>query len=234
MSSWVLVCVQLLSCVWLFVTPWTVAHQAPLSMGFHRQVYWSRLPFPTPGDLPDLGTEPRLLRWQVGSVPLSHQWSPPECCFALIWITLHCRIKWASQEVLVVKNSPTSAGGHGNLLKYSCLENPMDRRAWQATMGLQRVWHDWSNLACTHVGLNTIPHQAPLSIEFSRQENYSGLQFLSLGDLPNPESEPRSPALQADSLPSEPPGKPTKCHVSQHQIFNGAWLNKVYRLTNSA
>ena len=48
-----------LSLVQLFVTPWTVAHQAALSMGFPRQEYWSGLPFPSPGDLPDLGIEPR-------------------------------------------------------------------------------------------------------------------------------------------------------------------------------
>ena len=40
-----------------FVTPQTVAHQAPLSMGFSRQEYWSGLPFPSPGDLPDPGTK---------------------------------------------------------------------------------------------------------------------------------------------------------------------------------
>ena len=40
-------------------TPWTVACQAPLSMGFSRQEYWSRLPFPSPGDLPNPGTKPR-------------------------------------------------------------------------------------------------------------------------------------------------------------------------------
>ena len=40
------------------VTPWTVAHQAPLSMGFSRQEYWSGLTFSSPGDLPDLGIEP--------------------------------------------------------------------------------------------------------------------------------------------------------------------------------
>ena len=40
------------------VTPWTVARQAPLSMGFPRQEYWSGFPFPSPGDLPDPGTEP--------------------------------------------------------------------------------------------------------------------------------------------------------------------------------
>ena len=44
---------QSLSRVWLFATPWTVAHQAPLSMGFSRQEYWSGLPFSPPGDLPD-------------------------------------------------------------------------------------------------------------------------------------------------------------------------------------
>ena len=38
-------------------TPWTITHQAPLSMGFSRQEYWSGLPYPTPGDLPDLGIE---------------------------------------------------------------------------------------------------------------------------------------------------------------------------------
>ena len=49
---------------------------------------------------------------------------------------------------------------------------------------------------------------APLSVGFSRQEHWSGLPFPSPGDLPNPGSKHRSPALQADSLPSEPPGKP--------------------------
>ena len=47
-----------LSRVRLFATPWTVAYQAPPSMGFSRQEYWSGLPFPSPGDLPDPGIEP--------------------------------------------------------------------------------------------------------------------------------------------------------------------------------
>ena len=51
-------CAKLLSCVQLFVTLWTVAHQFPLSMEFSRQEYWSGLPFPSPGDLPDPGIEP--------------------------------------------------------------------------------------------------------------------------------------------------------------------------------
>ena len=50
-------CVCTLSHVWLFVTPWTVACQAPLSMGFSRQEYWNGLPFPPPGNFPDPGIE---------------------------------------------------------------------------------------------------------------------------------------------------------------------------------
>ena len=56
-----MVCAQLLSCVQLFVTPWTLACQAPLSIGFFSQEYWSVLPFPHPGDLPNPGTEPTSL-----------------------------------------------------------------------------------------------------------------------------------------------------------------------------
>ena len=55
----------------------------------------------------------------------------------------------------------------------------------------------------------TVAHQAPLSMEFSRLEYWSGLPFPSPGNLPDPGIKPRSPALQADSLPSEPLGKPT-------------------------
>ena len=53
-------CTHMLSCVRLFVIPWTVAHQAPLSMGFSRQEHWSRFPFPSPGDLPKPRTETSL------------------------------------------------------------------------------------------------------------------------------------------------------------------------------
>ena len=60
------------SCVWLFVTPWTIACQAPLSMGFSRQRSWNGLPFPSPGDLPGPGKNQYLLcllHWQAGSLP---------------------------------------------------------------------------------------------------------------------------------------------------------------------
>ena len=54
----------------------------------------------------------------------------------------------------------------------------------------------------------TLTCQAPLSVGFSRQEYWSGLPFSSPGDLPHPAIEPGSPALRADALPCEPPGKP--------------------------
>ena len=59
-----------------FVIAWTRAHQAPLSMGFSRQEYWSGLPCPPPGDPPDLGLNLHVLHWEVVSLPLSHQASP--------------------------------------------------------------------------------------------------------------------------------------------------------------
>ena len=58
-----------LSHVWLSVTPWTIACQAPLSMGLSRQEYWSGLPCPPPGDLPNPETEPRSPSLQVNSLP---------------------------------------------------------------------------------------------------------------------------------------------------------------------
>ena len=60
------------------------------------------------------------------------------------------------------------------------------------------------------VTLWTVTCQAPLSLEFSRQEYWSGLPLPSPGDLPNPRIQPVPPALQADSLTTEPPGKPEK------------------------
>ena len=59
----------------------------------------------------------------------------------------------------------------------------------------------------------TVAYQAPLSMGFFRQERWSGLPFPSPGDLPNPGIEPGSPALQADALPPEPPGKPLSYHL---------------------
>ena len=83
-------------------------------------------------------------------------------------------------------------------------------------MGSQRVGHDWMtelkwkwsrSVVSDSVTPRTVAHQAPPSMEFSRQEYWSGLPCPSPGDLPDPGIEPRSPALQADALLPEPPRK---------------------------
>ena len=66
----------------------------------------------------------------------------------------------------------------------------------------------------------TVARQAPLSMGFSRQEYWSGLPFPSPGNLPNPGVEPGSPALQADALPSEPPGRNSESH-SKFPVLGG-------------
>ena len=75
----------------------------------------------------------------------------------------------------------------------------------------------------SHIWLFATPQavarQAPLAIEFSRQEYWSGLPFPSHGDLPDPGIEPRSPALWEDSWPSEPPGKPEKAEFQKNIYF---------------
>ena len=62
-----------LSCVQLFETPWTVAYQAPPSMGFSRQEYWSGLPFPSPGGLPNPGIKPGSPALQTDALPSEPQ-----------------------------------------------------------------------------------------------------------------------------------------------------------------
>ena len=61
----------------LFATPWTAACQAPLSMEFSRQEYWSGLPFPSPGDLPDPGIKPGSSALQENSLPSESPVKPP-------------------------------------------------------------------------------------------------------------------------------------------------------------
>ena len=81
------VCPQSLSRVQLFVTPWTVARQAFLSLGFSRQEFWSGVPFPPPGDLPTQWLNAhhlRLLHWQAESSSLCHLGSPSFTCQHLL------------------------------------------------------------------------------------------------------------------------------------------------------
>ena len=133
------------------LTWWTVAHQAPLS----KQEYWSGLPCPPPGDLPNPGIESMSLM------------------------------------------SPALAGGF---------------------LTTSATWERESEVAqsCpTLCDLGSGAYWAPPSMGFSRQEYWSGLSFPSPGDLPDSGIEPRSPAVEADALTSEPAGKPTwEAHVN--------------------
>ena len=70
--------VKSLSHVQLFATPWTVAHQARLSIEFFRQGYWSGLPFLLPGDIPDPGIEPRALALESDTLPSEPPGKPIE------------------------------------------------------------------------------------------------------------------------------------------------------------
>ena len=149
-THWFPLCLQShLHHVGLFVTLWTVARQAPLSMGFSRQEYWSGLSFPSPGDLPNSGIKPRLLSllcWQACFLPLvpsGGEGDGTQLQYSCLenpvdrgawWAAVHGVSK--SQTLLSDFTSLASltsyfitGEGNGNPLQYSCLENPMDRGA---------------------------------------------------------------------------------------------------------
>ena len=90
--------VKSLSCVQLFATPWTVAHQALPSVGFSRQEYWSGLPFPSPGDLPYPGIEPGSPALQADTLTAE---LPEE------YILLYTVILWLCQDIQHIGHSAT-------------------------------------------------------------------------------------------------------------------------------
>ena len=135
------------SCVRLFVTPWTVALQAPLSMGFSRQEYWSGLPLPSPGNLPDPGIEPGWLSHIAGR-------------FFNIWAT---REAWGSPCVYIYLSF---SGFHSHLGPCRALSR---RRQWHPTpVLLPGKSYGWRSLVgCSpwgHWGSDTTE---PLHFHFS-------------------------------------------------------------------
>ena len=96
------------SCIWLFATLWTVTCQAPLSLGFSRQEYWSGLPYPPPGDLPNPGIEPRslnLLHWQGDSFTAGATGKPIPL-EGKNYFHFHCRNDYATQSNLQIQHNP--------------------------------------------------------------------------------------------------------------------------------
>ena len=138
-----------------FATPWTVAHQAPLSVGFPRQEYWSGVPFPSPMDLPNPGIEFESAALACGFFTIE---PPREAIYKRqMRINVHvCAIVGfpggsdgkesacnAGDLDLIPGLGRSPGGGHGNPLWYSCLENSMDRGAWRATVhgvAQSRTW----------------------------------------------------------------------------------------------
>ena len=196
------------SCLTL-ATPWTVACQAPLSMGFSRQEYWTGLPFPSPGDLPDPGIEPRSPALQADSLPYE-LWGTesPLPSFHFLHFCVF--------EPVLPYATPTQASGcywfsHRNF-NHSLQNSSFSPEAaataeqvgrWSCVQGCSvtsRVW--------LFVTLWTVVLQAPPSIGFPRQEYWGRLPFPSPRDLPDPGIESESTALQANSSRSEPPEKP--------------------------
>ena len=141
-----------LSCIRLFETPWTITYQAPLFMGFSRQEYWSGLPFPSPGDLPDPRIEPGFPTLQIDTL-LSEPPGKPELRgkstrnVGSIWDQIY-----EDQQSISMR-----------MYKQECvllLLNHFSRVQLCATP-------------------QTAGHEVPPSLGFSRQEHCSGLPFPS-------------------------------------------------------
>ena len=168
----------------LFSTPWTVACQAPLSMGFPRQKYWRGLPFPSSGDLLTQGSNPNVLHWQANSLPASNQGNP------ILYIVM-CTHQSQFPNLSLPRNP---------LVTIPCFLNE-----GKTSNPLSCLLHSHSSHARLFATPWTVACQAPLSMRFPRQEHWSGLLFPSPGDFLDPGIESVSPALQADSLPTLKP-----------------------------
>ena len=156
--------VKSLSCVRLFVTPWTVAHQAPPSMGFSRQEYWSGLPFPSPGDLPDPGIEPGSPTLQADALPsellgnrlISNNKQLVNNLPALqeTWVRSLSQEdplekRMATHSSILAWRSPRTdepVEDNGYPLQHCCRKKSMDRGGCQTTVhgGSQRIGQNWT------------------------------------------------------------------------------------------
>ena len=139
------------------MTPWTVIHQAPLSMGFSREEYWSGWPCPPPGDLPHPGIEPVSLMPPAlagGVFATSTTWEVPSVVYICVYKTNTLIYTYGqymgsphgsdgeesacnARDLGSIPGLGRSPGeGNSNPLQYSCLENPMDRGALSTVHGV--------------------------------------------------------------------------------------------------
>ena len=176
--------------VQLFETLWAVASQAPLSTGFSRKEYWSGLPFPPPGDIPDPGIEPTFPALQEDSLPLSTRGAlcthsflkniklsrTNRDWFPHLWPTTYANF-----------SLPPSSSCHFYSKSGSLFSLPVITIPWKKWKLISHVW-----LFATPW---TVVCQVPLSMEFSRPEYWSGLPFPSSEGPPDPGTEAGSLAL---------------------------------------
>ena len=207
--------------VWLCAVPWMAAHQAPSSLGFSRQEQWSGLPFPSTMH------ESEKWKWSRSVVSdssrphglqptrLLHSWDFPGKSTG---VGCHCLLR-NCHEFFVSYEVPYTGTSYMPSHHWHHLSYVTWVIAFQKLLIVTCEWiTHWRvvvfvvarSLRCLWFFATpwTVPHQAPPSMGFSRQEYWSGLPWPSPGDLPNSGIEPWSPALQADALPFEPPGKP--------------------------
>ena len=172
---------QPLSCVLFILALWTVACQARLPVEFFLQGFWSRLPFPALGDLPDPGIEPI----SPASPALGGGFFPP----------------WATWEAPVIKYRHKRCSHsvcHRCWYAWSSYDGSV-LRVTEEVLWLRLS--SWKSLSRVWVFATPWTIQ---SMEFSRPEYWSGYPFPPPGDLPNPGIEPKPPAWQVNSLPAEP------------------------------
>ena len=130
--------VKSLSRVQLFATPWTVAHQAPPSMGFSNQEYWSGLPFPSPGDLPDPGIKYQTqVSCTVGR------------CFNL----------WATREALVMALSEIKT----NIQKWETKDEPQVNESYKIRQIIIKKWN-----IHTYIYTHEPSQNSPTKIKYNR------------------------------------------------------------------
>ena len=145
--------------------------------------------------------EPGRLQ-SLGSLRVGFDWTASLSLFTF----MHWRRKWQATPVFL----PGESQRQGSLV--GChLWGHAELDTTEVTSHFSRVW--------LFAILRTIAHQAPLSMGFSRQEYWSGQPIPSPVDFPDPGIEPESPALQADSFPTELSGKPKKCMYLNFKIL---------------
>ena len=173
----------------LLVTPWTVAHQAPLSTGFSRQEYWSGLPCPPSRDLPDPGIELVilcLLLWQLGSLPLAPPGSPLTGIYRTRQLYFGILIYFSDSDYFSIISGTFSvfefcfpwiinffynAGGRKEAFTDSVVN-------WVLKVKMWHLYEDWEQLLWGNPWGRWLKHPFPLQVFLLEQPSAPALEIL--------------------------------------------------------